>query len=398
VSNKETPPEAQHVAEERIDVFEKGRGPFVAAVEATRMPMVVTDPTVDGNPIVYVNQAFIDLFGYERSDILGQNYFFLAGTNTAPEIERNIRAAMVADKPLDQEVLLYAKSGREVWAAQFVSPVHDAQGRIIQHFASFWDITRRVRAERRTRRLNEVLEQRVAERTRALQTELDRRRALEAVLTESIREKDQLLDQRSVLLHEVNHRAKNSIAMAIAMLRLQIGRKGNTEVSAALEDAIHRLHHLARIHEILYRQDSNDVQRVDMAEYLTELCHNFVHLQSQDHRIEVVSDADEITLDVDRAINLALIAGEAISNALKHAFPSQRRGAVRVGLHNVADDLVLWVEDNGVGLTAERRVGSMGMHLMEGMARGLNGRLTIDGDQRTRVEVRFPLVQPMHGS
>jgi two-component sensor histidine kinase len=57
-----------------------------------------------------------------------------------------------------------------------------------------------------------VLEQRVAERTRALQTELDRRRALEGVLMESIREKDGLLVQRGVLLHEVNHRAKNSIA------------------------------------------------------------------------------------------------------------------------------------------------------------------------------------------
>jgi len=130
-------------------VFQQGRGSFVAAVEATRMPMVVTDPTVDGNPIVYVNQSFIDLFGYTRSEVLGQNYFFLAGPNTDPEIERNIRAALIAQEPLNQEVLLYAQSGREVWAAQFVSPVRDDQGRLVQHFASFWDITRRVRAERR---------------------------------------------------------------------------------------------------------------------------------------------------------------------------------------------------------------------------------------------------------
>ncbi len=69
------------------------------------------------------------------------------------------------------------------------------------------------------------------------------------------------------------------------------------------------------------------MQRVDMAGYLGELCNNFAHLQSlQDHRIEVVSDADDITLDVDRAINVALIAGEAISNALKHAFPEKARG------------------------------------------------------------------------
>ena len=392
LSNYEISGMDQRLAEERLGVFERGGGPFVAAVEATRMPMVVTDPTISGNPIIYVNEAFIGLFGYTREEVLGQNYFFLAGVNTDPVIERNIRAANTADRPLNQEVLLYAKSGREVWTAQFVSPVHDDKGRIIQHFASFWDITRRVRAERRTKRLNEVLEQRVAERTQVLQTELDRRRALEGVLTDSIREKDHLLGQRRILLHEVNHRAKNSISMAIAMLRLQMGRQDKPEVSQALDDAIQRLDHLARIHEILYRQDSDDVQRVDMAAYLSELCKNFAHLQSlQDHRIEVLSDADDIILDVDRAINVALIAGEAISNALKHAFPEPRRGVIRVGLHNVESDLVLSVEDNGVGLPAERRAGAMGMRLIEGMARGLGGALTVDGDQRTLISVRFPL-------
>ncbi|MBL0403639.1 PAS domain S-box protein [Microvirga aerilata] len=378
-------------AEDRVNVFQRGGGPFVAAVEATRMPMVVTDPTVSGNPIVYVNQSFIDLFGYSREEVLGQNYFFLADPDADPEVERLIRSAMIADEALNLEVQLRAKDGREVWAAQFVSPVHDDQGRVIQHFASFWDITRRVRAERRTRRLNEVLESRVKERTQELQTELDRRRALEGVLTESVREKDKLLGQRSVLLHEVNHRAKNSITMAISMLRLQMARQGDPGVSEALENAIQRLDHLARIHELLYRQDSNDVQSVDMAGYLTELCLNFGHLRNpEDHRIELVSDADDITLDVDRAINVALIAGEAITNALKHAFPDKRRGAVRVGLHQEGDDVLLSIEDNGVGLPTTRRQGSMGIRLIEGMARSLNGTLTIEGDRGTRIAVRFP--------
>jgi PAS domain S-box-containing protein len=268
--SKSTDPD-QGKAEEQINAVQHRGGPFVAAVEATRMPMVVADPSIDGNPIVYVNQSFIDLFGYTRDEVLGRDYFFLTGPDTDPEVERYIRAAMIADEPLTLEVSLRAKDGREVWAAQFVSPVHDEHGRIVQHFASFLDITRRVRAERRTQHLNEVLETRVKEWTQTLQNELDRRRALEAVLTESIREKDQLLSQRSVLLHAVNHRAKNSIAMAISMLRLQIGRQGKPEVSEALENANQRLDHLARIHELLYRQDSNDVQAVDMAGYLTEL-------------------------------------------------------------------------------------------------------------------------------
>jgi len=197
-----------------------------------------------------------------------------------------------------------------------------------------------------------------------------------------------------MLLHEVNHRAKNSIAMAIAMLRLQMRRHDNSEISAALDEAVQRLDHLARIHEILYRQDSNDVQRIDMAAYLSELCLNFARLRGlQNQQIDVVSDADDITLDVDRAISIALIAGEAISNGLKHAFPERQRGAIRVGLHEDGADIVLSVEDNGVGIAADRRAGSMGILLMEGMAKGLGGVLTVEGDRKTRVAVRFPFAR-----
>ena len=384
----------QHMAEGRVEAFQHAGGPFVAAVEATRMPMVVADPTVEGNPIVYVNQSFLDLFGYAREEVLGQNYFFLAGTNTDPEVEGRIRAAMTAEEPLNLEVMLYAKGGREVWAAQFVSPVRNGDGQIVQHFASFLDITRRVRAERRTQRLNEILEQRVADRTRELQAELERRRGLEEVLTASLGEKDDLLSQKSLLLREVNHRAKNSIAMAIAMLRIQVGSQPDAKASVALEDAVQRLDHLARIHEILYEQAHDDVQAVDMAGYLGELCRNFAHLQSGSERhVELVRDADHLTLDVDRAINVALIAGEAITNALKHAFPDGRRGTIQVGLHRLGEDVLLYVEDNGIGLPSEARVGSIGIRLIEGIARGLKGTLTIEGQRGTRIAVQFPLAR-----
>ena len=91
------------------------------------------------------------------------------------------------------------------------------------------------------------------------------------------------------------------------------------------------------------------------------------------------------------SVSLGLIVTELVINALKHAFPEPRRGAIRVGLHLIGEDIVLSVEDNGVGLPAERRVGAMGMRLIEGMARGLSGTLNIDGDQKTLIRVQFPL-------
>ena len=92
------------------------------------------------------------------------------------------------------------------------------------------------------------------------------------------------------------------------------------------------------------------------AAYLGELCQNFVHLQSGSERhVELIRDADHLTLDVDRAINVALIAGEAITNALKHAFPEGQRGTIQVGLHRLGEDVLLYIEDNGIGLSWQRR-------------------------------------------
>ena len=110
--------------------------------------------------------------------------------------------------------------------------------------------------------------------------------------------------------------------------------------------------------------------------------------------IELIRDADHLTLDVDRAINVALIAGEAITNALKHAFPDGRRGTIQVGLQRLGEDVLLYIEDNGVGLPNTARAGSIGMRLIDGMARSLDGTLTIERQKGTRIAVQFPSLQP----
>jgi two-component sensor histidine kinase len=192
-------------------------------------------------------------------------------------------------------------------------------------------------------------------------------------------------------LREVNHRAKNSIATAIALLRIQSRRQSLPEVRSALEDAIQRLHHLARIHDMLSRVGGDDAQVVNMTAYIAELSANFAHLNRPDVRIEIVSDAARIDLDSGRAIDLALLAGEAISNALKHAFPEGMGGVIRVELRSEEGEIILTVEDNGVGFRVKRRAGSMGLPLMNELARALRGGLRVERRlSKTRVEVRFP--------
>lgn len=74
----------QAAAERALHDAKARNGPFVAAVEATRVPMVVTDAQVSGNAIIDVDDAFLRLCGHDREDGLGQGYFFLVGEQADP--------------------------------------------------------------------------------------------------------------------------------------------------------------------------------------------------------------------------------------------------------------------------------------------------------------------------
>jgi PAS domain S-box-containing protein len=85
---------------------ESGPGdPFAAAVRATRMPMVITDPAKPDNPIIFCNEAFQKLTGYDRDEIVGRNCRFLQGPDTDRDAVRRIHEAIVAGKPIDVDLL-----------------------------------------------------------------------------------------------------------------------------------------------------------------------------------------------------------------------------------------------------------------------------------------------------
>src|SRR3546814_19579964 len=78
----------------------------------TRMPMILTDPRQDDNPIVFANKAFLDLTGYEESEVVGRNCRFLQGTDTDRETVRALREAVAAPEAISNEILTYPRHGR----------------------------------------------------------------------------------------------------------------------------------------------------------------------------------------------------------------------------------------------------------------------------------------------
>ncbi|MBP1807061.1 PAS domain S-box-containing protein [Rubellimicrobium aerolatum] len=106
------------------DLSDRG-GVFFAAVEMTRMPMILTDPRRPDNPIAFANKAVLDLAGYEEAEVLGRNCRFLQGPRTDRDTVRQ------AHQPVSLEILNCKRDGTPFWNAVFIGPVSSPDGELL---------------------------------------------------------------------------------------------------------------------------------------------------------------------------------------------------------------------------------------------------------------------------
>jgi PAS domain S-box-containing protein len=151
----------QKDAEAAVKGFSENLGPFVVAAETTRMAMVFTDAKDPDHPIIFANDSFLDLTGYDRDEVLGQHFNFLLAHVTDAAVLAAIKSEFASHSDHSSEVLYRRKDGSEFWAAMFVSPVKDEAGKTVQHFASLVDLTKHKEEQAHSKMLIEELNHRV---------------------------------------------------------------------------------------------------------------------------------------------------------------------------------------------------------------------------------------------
>jgi PAS domain S-box-containing protein len=139
--------EARSSIEARIEAIRAQGGIFVEAVRATRMPMAVTDPSLPGNPIVFANEAFLQVSGYSMAEILGQQPHFMNGARTDAADAVAFRKALEENRDAVIETIQYRKDGTAFTASVLLSAFKGPDGRTAHQFLSYLDVTRRVEAE-----------------------------------------------------------------------------------------------------------------------------------------------------------------------------------------------------------------------------------------------------------
>lgn len=350
-------------------------GMFVEAVRVTRMPMLVTDAMLPGNPIIFANDAFLDLSGYSMDEVLGQEPHFMNGIDTDAAAVQQYEQAMTARREETVELLQYRKDGEPFRSMLYATPLDDGQGTVTNHFLSYLDISRRFAAEESLRVLTAELEARVSERTRELE-------AANAALSD-------LVAECEILVAEVNHRAKNSLAIAASLISLQAHRQLDDNVKALFVETRDRLVAMARVHDLLSKSEA--IQRVDVARYMRELCEAHRPITAGEGRIRIETDLEEgIMVSPDTAVPLGIVLSELITNALKYAFPDARSGRLLAELRRQGEGMVeVVICDDGIGMVNARE-GSLGYGIIRSLVRQIGGTIDIRSAHGLTVTIVFP--------
>ncbi len=198
------------------------------------------------------------------------------------------------------------------------------------------------------------------------------------------------LNEKEMLLGEINSRVRNFMDIISSLLELQsvyMKDKANREI---LKDNKNRVKSMVLIHDGFSL--SEDFALIDFSQYtkkLIELINNSYNVDKS--RIKVFSKTEGLMLDIDSAIPCGLIVNELLTNAVKHAFPGDKEGEVCVefGLDNHENN-VLIVKDNGVGLSDEinfKESGTMGFQLVNTLVNQLKGSVILSRDKGTTFQV-----------
>ncbi len=200
-----------------------------------------------------------------------------------------------------------------------------------------------------------------------------------------------LLSEKEWLLKEIHHRVKNNLQIVMSLLNSQASYLSDEAALSAIQESQHRVQAMALIHQKLYQ--SEHVARVDMPSYIQEVVAYLRDFYDLPQPISFKLVISAIELDVNQAVPLGLIINEAITNALKYAFPDGRSGTITVTFHRIMPmTYELTIADDGVGLPPNfnpQRSRSLGMTLMQGFSQQLGGELQINHSAGLTIHLQF---------
>jgi PAS domain S-box-containing protein len=295
--------------------------------------------------IYWYNRRWYEYTGTTLDQMAGWGWRSVHHPEHVDRVVERIQHAWDTGEPWEDTFPLRGADGQYRWFLSHAEPIRDANGRVIRWFGTNTDITERQKRE----------------------------------------------DFQKLLIEEISHRVKNSLALVSALLSLQ-ARTVENGPRAALEDAASRVHAVATVHDQLWRQA--DAREIDLAPFLSNL--GAALATTAPHHATIV-DVEPAVVSADMAVPIGLFVNELVTNAYKHGFAEGEKGEVRIAGARMPDGRYqLDVSDTGRGLPAdfdlERSRSSLGIRVITSLAKRLDGELSAERtDPGARFTLRFPV-------
>lgn len=239
---------------------------------------------------------------------------------------------------------------------------------------------------KKKKRLNAVLyrqQQMIFTKNASLQNLINEKERL-------LEEKSSLVREKESLLIEVHHRVKNSLQLVNSLLYSQSMRLKDEESVKVFNDSRHRIQSVSLLHQKLYMSDS--LQFVNVQSYIEELVLYLNDGYNKDGRVRFQVKLDEVSLSIQQAIPIGLIITEAVTNAIKYAFPLQADGVIRIVFTNKGPAYELVIQDNGIGFEKDFSLpdaDSLGMTLIRGFCDQLEADIEIQSKNGVSISIVF---------
>ncbi|UTN06348.1 sensor histidine kinase [Flavobacterium bizetiae] len=200
-----------------------------------------------------------------------------------------------------------------------------------------------------------------------------------------------LVVEKEWLLREIHHRVKNNLHMVVGLLASQVEFLKNEEAVQAINNSQNRIQAMSLIHQKLYQSESLSI--IDMPSYIFELTEYLKDSFEIRNTIRIILDIDSFNLPLSHSIPIGLIFNEAVTNAIKYAFPNHENAIITISLKKIGDQSYrLIIHDNGVGLPADfdpYNNPSLGVKLMHGLAADIEGKFLITNLNGTKITLEF---------
>lgn len=200
-----------------------------------------------------------------------------------------------------------------------------------------------------------------------------------------------LVVEKEWLLREIHHRVKNNLHMVVGLLASQTEFLKNEEALQAISSSQNRIQAMSLIHQKLYQSENLSI--IDMPSYIFELTEYLKDSFEIRNRIRFILDIDSFNLPLSHSIPIGLIFNEAVTNAIKYAFPNHKDGIINISLKTEDNkNYVLIIQDNGIGLPADfdpYNNPSLGIKLMHGLSADIEGKFLITNANGTKITLKF---------